>query len=173
MIIWRGSCAIGLLLYACAATASSRDPGKVIAGWIEKISLTEQNVTIKAKLDTGAKTSSIHAINIEQYKRAGKRRVKFDLLLTDINDQQHTLHMDRPRARRVAIKNTDGDHDRRAVVDLEICFDGRRQTTEFTLADRSEYLYDVLLGREFLQGIAVIDPEKTFLTQAACPGLAP
>jgi len=173
MTIWRGTCAIGLLLCACAATASSSEPGKVIAGWIEKISLVDPAITLKAKLDTGAKTSSIHAINVEQYKRDGKRRVKFDLRVTDINDQVHTLHMDRPKARRVAIKNNDGDHDRRAVVELEVCFDGRRHITEFTLADRSEYIYDVLLGREFLQGIAVIDPEKTFLTQAACPGPAP
>jgi len=95
--------------------------------------------------------------------------VRFDLLLTDENDKQHTIHMETPKARRVRIKNTDGDHDRRAVVELEICFDGRKHVTEFTLADRSEYIYDVLLGREFLQGVAVVDPENTFLTQASCP----
>ena len=67
------------------------------------------------------------------------------------------------------IKNSDGNHDRRSVVELEICFDGRKHVTEFTLADRSEYIYSVLLGREFMQGIAVVDPESTFLTQAVCP----
>ena len=169
MKVLQGLCAAILLLAVPLTHASSQYPGKVIAGWIEKISLVEQPLILKAKLDTGAKTSSIHAINVEQFKKNDDRWVRFDLLLTDVNDKQHTIHMETPKARRVRIKNTDGDHDRRAVVELEICFDGRKHITEFTLADRSEYIYDVLLGREFLQGVAVVDPENTFLTQAICP----
>lgn len=168
MNVLHGLC-FALLLAAALAHGSSRDPGKVIAGWVEKISLVEQPLVLKAKLDTGAKTSSIHAINIEPFMREGDRWVKFDLLLDDVDDKQHTLHMEKPKVRRVRIKDHDGVDDRRAVVELEICFDGRKHVTEFTLADRSEYIYDVLLGREFLQGIAVVDPDSTFLTQAHCP----
>jgi hypothetical protein len=169
---WHGLFAAVLILGAPLTHASSKDPGKVIAGWIEKISLPEPSITLKAKLDTGAKTSSIHATNIEQFKRDGKRWMRFDLVLTDVEDKQHTVHMERPKARRVAIKHTDGEHDRRAVVELDFCFDGRRRTAEFTLANRSDYIYSVLLGREFLTGVAVIDPEATFLTQADCPAPA-
>jgi hypothetical protein len=168
MKILHGLC-VALLLATPLAHGSSTDPGKVIAGWVEKISIGEQQLVLKAKLDTGAKTSSIHAINIEPIMREGERWVKFDLLLRDVNDKLHTLHMEKPKSRRVRIKNNDGEHDQRSVVDLEICFDGRKHLTEFTLADRSEYIYDVLLGREFLQGIAVVDPDSTFLTQANCP----
>jgi hypothetical protein len=170
MKILHGLSATVLLLATTFSYADSTNPGKVIAGWVEKISLVEQPLTLKAKLDTGAKTSSIYAINIVQFKREGERWVKFDLVLEDINDKQHTIHLEKPKSRRVRIKNNDGDHDPRAVVELEICFDGRRHVTEFTLADRSEYIYGVLLGREFLQGLAVVDPERTFLTQANCPG---
>jgi hypothetical protein len=170
MKILHGLPATVLLLATTFSYADSTNPGKVIAGWVEKISLVEQPLTLKAKLDTGAKTSSIYAINIVQFKREGERWVKFDLVLEDINDKQHTIHLEKPKSRRVRIKNNDGDHDPRAVVELEICFDGRRHVTEFTLADRSEYIYGVLLGREFLQGLAVVDPERTFLTQANCPG---
>lgn len=169
MKVLHGLCAALLLLAAPLSQGSSQDPGKIIAGWIEKICLVEQSLILKAKLDTGARTSSIHAINVEQFKKNDKDRVRFDLLLTGVNDKQHTIHMERPRARRVRIKNNVGDSDRRVVVELEICFDGRKYTTEFTLANRAEYNYDILLGREFLQGIAVIDPENTFLTQAGCP----
>jgi len=168
MKLVQGLC-IALLLATPPAYGSSRDPGKVIAGWVEKITLGEPPIFLKAKLDTGAKTSSIHAINVEPFVREGERWVKFDLLLRDVDDKQHTLHLEKPRSRRVRIKNNDGEHDPRAVVELEICFDGRKHVTEFTLADRSEYIYDALLGREFLQGIAVVDPESTFLTQANCP----
>jgi hypothetical protein len=160
---------IALLLVTMPAHGSSTNPGKVIAGWVEKISLGELPVMLKAKLDTGAKTSSIHAANVEPFLRDGVRWVRFDLLLKDVDDKQHTLHMEKPRSRRVRIKDDDGEHDPRSVVELEICFDGRKHVTEFTLADRVEYIYDVLLGREFLQGIAVVDPESTFLTQANCP----
>ena len=160
---------IALLLVSTSAHGNSSDPGKVIAGWVEKISLGEQPVMLKAKLDTGAKTSAIHAANVEAFLRDGEHWVRFDLLLTDVDDKQHTIHMEKPRSRRVRIKDDDGEHDRRSVVELEICFDGRKHVTEFTLAERSEYIYDVLLGREFLQGIAVVDPASTFLTQANCP----
>jgi hypothetical protein len=168
MKLLQGLC-VAMLLVSPLAHGSSTDPGKVIAGWVEKISLVEQPVLLKAKLDTGAKTSSIHAINVEPFMREGERWVRFDLQLKDIEDKQHTLHMEKPRSRRVRIKDDDGEHDPRSVIELEICFDGRKHVTEFTLADRSEYIYDVLLGREFLQGIAVVDPESTFLTQANCP----
>ncbi len=166
---WLGLCATALLLVAPLTHGDSTNPGKVIAGWVEKVSLVEPSVTLKAKLDTGAKTSSVHASNIEQFERDGKRWMRFDLVLTDVNDEQHTVQMERPKARRVAIKHTDGEYDRRAVVELDFCFDGRRHSAEFTLADRADYIYDMLLGREFLEGIAVIDPEVTFLTQASCP----
>ena len=169
MKVLHGLCTVILLLAAPLLQGSSQDPGKVIAGWIEKISLVEQPLILKAKLDTGAKTSSIHAVNVEPFMRDGDRWVRFDLLLEDVDDKQHTVHMEKPKVRRVRIKDNDGDDDRRAVVELEICFDGRRHVTEFTLAERTDYIYDVLLGREFLQGVAVVDPESTFLTQAHCP----
>lgn len=149
--------------------ASSSDPGKVIAGWVEKITFGEKQLIIKAKLDSGAKTSSIHAINVENFKRKGKRWVRFDLLLEDINGKVHKIHMEKPKARRVLIKNIDEEtEDRRAVVELDFCFDGRPRKSEFTLADRSGFIYDILLGRKFLAGTAVIDTQATFLTMARC-----
>jgi hypothetical protein len=117
--------ALGLLLPP-ASLASSSDPGKVIAGWVEKITLGESPLVVKTKLDSGAKTSSIHATHVEQFKRDGERWVRFELQLRDNEGQLHSVPMERPKARRVAIKNNDGDHDRRAVVELAFCFDGRR-----------------------------------------------
>lgn len=152
--------------------SSSETPGKVIAGWVEKVSFPGKDLTVSAKLDSGAKTSSIFAVNVEPFERDGKRMVRFDLYLEDIRDEAHRIHMELPRTRRVKIKNHDGEHDRRVVVELPICFDGREHLAEFTLADRTEFIYDVLLGREFLKGIAIIDPEHTFLTYAKCPSEA-
>lgn len=163
-------CAISIaMLNSPWVYASSKTPGKVIAGWVEKVGFGDEGAIIKAKLDTGAKTSSIHAENIEKFKKDDDHWVRFTLMLEDKKGKLHEIAMEAPRSRRVKIKNHDGDHERRVVVDLDFCFDGRQHTAEFTLANRSEYIYSVLLGREFLKGVAVVDPDATFLTKAACP----
>lgn len=162
---------MGMLLLLCIssiAAAESTTPGKVIAGWVEKISFTSNDLTVKVKLDTGAKTSSIFAKDIKPYKRSGENWVDFTLFLQDEGGKTHKIPMSAPRSRKVRIKNHDGDHDRRVVVELPFCFDGHRHEAEFTLADRSEYIYPVLLGRAFLEKVAIVDPSAVFLTKARC-----
>ena len=146
----------------------AKEPARVISGWVEKIRINGHDFEVKAKLDTGARTSSIHAKDIKSYKKDDERWVKFTLVLKDSKDNIHQIQVDKPRSRRTNIKNHDGDHDKRHVVDFEICFNGKVYTTEFTLADRTEYIYDILLGRQFLKKIAIVDPNKIFLTTAKC-----
>lgn len=166
--LWISLISTYLLFSPLFAAASSDNPGKVIAGWVEKISLKEHKNILKAKLDSGAKTSSIHAEDIELFKRDGERWVRFNLIVDNEKGKTRTVALEKMRERRVKIKEHDGNHDSRPVVKIDICFDGRSYPVEFTLADRSEFIYPVLLGRRFLAGIAVIDPESTFLTQAQC-----
>ncbi|MEJ2115253.1 MAG: RimK/LysX family protein [Gammaproteobacteria bacterium] len=146
----------------------AKDPAKIIVGWIEKVRIEDQEFDVKAKLDTGARTSSIHAKDIKSYKKDGVRWVKFTLMLVDSKDNKHEIQMEKQRSRRTNIKNHDGEHDKRHVVDFDVCFNGQKFTTEFTLADRREYIYDVLLGRQFLKKIAIIDPDRVFLTTTNC-----
>jgi hypothetical protein len=150
------------------AFSDSANPGKVIAGWVEKISIGSPAILLKAKLDTGAKTSSIHAENVNVFRKDGERWVRFDLILEDAKGEHQVQTLERRRVRGVRIKNHDGEHDRRSIVSLEFCFDGRSHRSEFTLADRSQFIYPVLLGRQFLEGVAVVDASETFLTQAVC-----
>lgn len=156
------------LLFVYPNPQNAKDPARIIAGWVEKIRIENIEADIKAKLDTGARTSSIYATDIIGFKKDGKRWVKFTLQLTDSKNNQHQLTLERPRTRKTNIKSHDGEPDKRYVVDLQICFNGRLYTTEFTLANRSEYIYDILLGRQFLRKTAIIDPAKTFLTLAKC-----
>lgn len=165
--------ALSLAGFSSLATGEEKGaPGKVFAGWVEQIIFPGQELTVKAKLDSGARTSSIFAQNVDLFDKGDETWVRFDLFLEDIRDEKHQITLERPRKRSVRIKNHDGNHDRRVVVDLNFCFSGHEYTAEFTLADRNEFIYDVLLGREFLAGVAVIDPGATYLTQAACPSLA-
>ena len=162
-----------LLLLGCAcvtlsAFASSATPGKVIAGYVEKVTLMPMRITLSAKLDTGALTSSIHAQSIERFKKGDEKWVRFTLNVKDSKDESHTVQLERPLVRRVKIKEDEDRHDSRLVVMLRLCFDGRPTKAQFTLNDRSNYLYPVLLGRRFLEGRAVVDPELSFQTQRAC-----
>jgi len=155
-----------LILVVSNGYASSNTPGKVISGWVEKVVI--QGGIVKAKLDTGAKTSSIHAENIRYYKKQNKRRVSFEFVYTDAANNLQRVLMDRPVVRKTKIKTQDSQHERRGVISLDFCFDGRQQTAQFTLSDRSDYIYPVLLGRRFLKTVAVVDPDAEFLTLAAC-----
>jgi len=159
---------VSFALHSPFAFSDSANPGKVIAGWVEKISIGSPLTLLKAKLDTGAKTSSIHAENVNVFRKDGKRWVRFDLAFEDEKGARQLQTLERLRTRKVRIKNHDGEHDRRSIVSLEFCFDGRPHSSEFTLADRSQFIYPVLLGRQFLKDVAVVDASETFLTQAAC-----
>ena len=158
---------IVILTISCNA-AWAKDPARVIAGWVEKVRIDNHEFDVKSKLDTGARTSSIHARNIKSFKKEGERWVRFTLILTDSKDKKHEIEMEKSRSRRTNIKNHNGEHDKRHVVDFEVCFNGRKIQTEFTLADRREYIYDVLLGRQFLKQTAIVDPKRIFLTTAKC-----
>lgn len=161
---------LGLMLAfgITAPIAKEKDPARVIAGWVENVAVENQGFEVKAKLDTGAMTSSIHALNIESFKKGDDDYVRFDLPLTDKHGELHTLSFEKPRTRKVKIKNHDGRHDKRYVVKLELCFNGINYPVQFTLVDRGQFNYNILLGRRFLGKVAIIDPAKTFLTTAVC-----
>ena len=158
---------VSSFLFSSATLAGSETPGKVIAGYVEKITVKESGRVVKAKLDSGAATSSIHAKVIKKFKKGGKRYIRFELL-PDVGDLSEPHVLVRERVRKVRIKDNNGGEPR-YVVNLEFCFNGRLEKAEFTLAEREKYIYPVLLGREFLAGVAIIDSELSFLTQAHCP----
>lgn len=147
---------------------AAADGDKRIAGWIERIVMLPSKTVTLAKLDTGAKTSSIHAEDIERFERRGRRWVRYTLVLKESKTRVHRIARESPLVRRVYIKDHESEPDARPVVDLEFCMDGRRHAAHFSLVDRSAFLYSVLLGREFLAGSFVVDPEVTFMTGAAC-----
>ncbi|MEN8718962.1 MAG: RimK/LysX family protein, partial [Oceanococcaceae bacterium] len=105
--------------------------------------------------------------------RDGAKWVRFQLRLTDAEDRLHDLMIERPRVRRVRIKEHEGEYDRRPVIEMRFCLGGEVHQAEFTLADRGRFVYPVLLGRRFLADFAPVDSRKTFTRQAACPATTP
>ena len=136
---------------------------KIVMGWLESVFVLPDNIRVTAKLDTGAKTSSVHAGNVEHFKRAGVEWVRFNFVPDKGADP---IRLERPLVRTAIIKERQAHSSERDVVRLGICKNGKNYETEFTLYDRSNFNYPILLGRSFLQDVALVDASETFLFKA-------
>jgi hypothetical protein len=159
--------AVVLLLLAlnpmpCPAAAQDME----ILGWVEYARLPAVDLELKAKLDTGAETSSLDARIIKKFRKDGKRWVRFAVI-----DREHgTEHvLVRERARTIGVVQHDGSRQTRPVVTMVVCVAGRQMETEVSLIDRSEFIYALLLGRSALSSFALVDPGSTFLGEPGCP----
>ena len=132
----------------------------LVAGWLESIILQPWNIKLRAKLDTGAKTSSLHAKDIERFKRDGKEWVRFHT--TDPDEKNPLKTVEAQLVRDVKIKRHKQKPQTRPVVEMTFCLDGQIFTNEFSLTDRSRFNYQVLLGRRMLQQGILVDPASTF-----------
>lgn len=129
--------------------------GKLIVGETENVWLDSVNDVFPARIDTGATTSSLSAKDITVFERDGQRWVSFSLAHEGVVEE---LTVETPLVRYVRIRQASADDtDRRPVVALTMHIGKLSEKTEFTLTDRSQMAYPVLLGREFLKDIAVVD----------------
>ncbi|MCX4186712.1 ATP-dependent zinc protease [Methylophaga sp. OBS4] len=136
---------------------------KLVLGRVEWLWIEAVNRVFKARIDTGATTSSISAQDVVVFERDGKRWVRFRLAPDETDDR---YEVEAPLVRHVRIRQSSGDGDkldRRPVVSLKVKVGNLIEDTEFTLTDRSHMLYPILLGREFLKDIAVVDVAKKFI----------
>ncbi len=166
----RTSLCLSLILMAPSAGAKSEGGEKLVMGWLETVFLRPMNLHTTAKLDTGAKTSSVHASKIEHLNRGGLPWVRFEFVPAK---GEEPIKIERPLVRKAVIKERLSRSSTRDVVVLTICKNGRDYETEFTLNDRSNFNYPMLLGRSFLEGVALVDSSETFLFKAegdACGG---
>jgi hypothetical protein len=130
------------------------------AGWLESVVLQPWNIKLRAKLDSGAKTSSLHAIDIEYFKRDGYKWVRF--LTFDDKETNPLVPIEVPLVRTVKIKRHNLKSKTRPVVYMAFCLDGEIYNGEFSLNDRSKFHYPILLGRRLLQQGILVDPASTF-----------
>lgn len=157
---------IAALLSASNLWAGSNHPAQV--GWVERLSFDSGKVILKGKLDSGAKTSSINAEKIERFKKDGERWVRFDLVLKNVDGETVRIPTEKPLYRNVRIKEHEGENDRRPVVILDFCLGKKKRQAQFTLVDRSRFIYPVLLGRRFLANRYVINPGRVHMTSPEC-----
>jgi len=158
--------ATAAVLLACSlefARAAVRD--LVILGWVERVYLTDPGFQLKAKLDSGAETSSMDARIVKKFRQGGKRWVRF--AITDPRTgEEHVLL--RERVRTIGVVQHEGSNQVRPTVIMEMCIGDRLLDVEVSLIDRSEFSYHLLLGRRALRSFALIDPGNTYLNEPRC-----
>ncbi len=158
-------------LFFCQAAAAANH----IFGRVEYVQLARHDHLLKAKLDTGAKLSSLSATNIEHFKKDGEDWLRFDLI---DKKKDVELHFVRRVLRYTTVKNRAGGntegvdgkstHDR-PVVAMRMCLRKQSKRFEVSLVDRSDFLYPMLLGRDaIIEFDGMVDPAKKFTVRPSC-----
>lgn len=137
---------------------------KVLLGWVEKVLINPGNIEIDAKLDTGADYSSLDAPGLTEFELNGKPWVRFEV--RDQNGKISTIEREVKKITRV--KSHHGKGQKRKVVRIGICLGKIYKETDVNLVDRTEFDYQLLIGRTFLAGNAIIDPSVSFTTHPTC-----
>ncbi|RFA30501.1 hypothetical protein CAI21_05490 [Alkalilimnicola ehrlichii] len=161
-LVRRNMLLVLLLLPFSSALAESE---RKVMGWVEDVVIEPPGFNMEAKLDSGALTSSLHATNIERFKKDGEEWVRFTV---HNGDGSRSKLLEKPLYRDVLIKRHGADSQRRPVVRLAFCLAGQSHEAQFSLTDRSNFIYPVLLGRRFLGDVALIDSRDRHLTTGSC-----
>lgn len=137
-----------------------------LRGWLETSSIPAVKERAKAKLDTGAKTSSINAEIIKTFKRDKKQFVLFRVDL----DKKHKVTLEREIVRWTKIKNKlDPDKPiKRPVVNMSFCIGSQLLKGETNLTDRDHFNYPILIGRNMLSSHVIVDASRTFTAKPTC-----
>jgi hypothetical protein len=159
--------ALGLGLVSSPDAALAKAPDRVV-GWVEKVTVEPWGVAVKAKLDSGALTSSLDARDIELFEKDDQEWVRFRLRLDDLSsDETLSVNLERPLYRDLTVRGA-GGRDERPVVVLEVCVGDTRYEEQFSLRDREEMHYPMLLGRRTIGHLGLLSVTETFLTEASC-----
>jgi hypothetical protein len=160
------------LLLAAAFPVSAEQDERVF-GWVEKATLEPWNVEVKAKLDSGALTSSLDARDIERFEKEGEEWVRFRLKLEDVGSgEEFSEQMELPLYRSIRLRGAGGT-DRRPVVLMNVCMGDTVYEEQFSLRNREEMFYPLLLGRRSIGHLGLLDVRDTFRTEPNCDDDSP
>jgi hypothetical protein len=127
-------------------------PSNVI-GEVENIYLPPMKSAFQARIDTGATTSSIDVTDLKQFERDGDRWVSFTIENRETKEKQS---FEKPLSKRIRIRRS-GENERRPIVEMDVKMGGEKFKADFTLAERSKFDYQALVGRNILSGRAIVD----------------
>ncbi len=134
-------------------------------GWKEWLALPELGVpAIKVKVDTGAKTSALHAFKLEFFTRDDREFVRFWLHPLQKNTEVEIV-CEAPVADRRIIRDSGGHEEERSVIETPILINGKQWLIEISLASRENMSFRMLLGRSAMRrGGVLVNPNRAYLT---------
>ncbi len=131
-------------------------------GWREWVALPDVgNVRIKAKVDTGARSSSLHAFNVKVFDRDGVKSVSFEIHPLQ-RSEKNKIRVELPLLEMRKVKSSGGHETLRPVIETEVELMGQRWPIELTLASRDEMGFRMLLGRQAMRYRFLVDPGRSF-----------
>ena len=144
----------------CSAAEKSKvNSNKMVVGEVERVFFVKEKINFDARVDTGAVTSSIGVYNETSFERDGDDWIRFNL-----SEEKDAKTYEYPVSRIIKIvQQTSTESSRRPVIEMKFEVGKETFTSEFSLADRSHLEYQVLIGREFLRDIAVVDVSGKYL----------
>ncbi len=136
---------------------------KIILGSEEWCSFPELGIpTIKARVDSGAKTSALHAVNIAPFIKDGQNWVKFDINPIQ-NNLKTIIPCEAPLIDKRVVKSSSGFREQRYVIQTSLDIGNSKWLIEMTLTNRDSMGFRMLLGREAMSGRVLVDPEQKYL----------
>ncbi|HWJ80883.1 MAG TPA: RimK/LysX family protein [Nocardioides sp.] len=135
----------------------------VVAGWREWVGLPDHGVEwIKAKLDTGARSSALHAFDLEIVERDGTRWARFEIHPWQ-GSTEDAVRVELPVHDERVVRSSSGHEQHRYVVRMAIRLHGRTVTTDVTLTRRDEMGFRMLIGRDALRQGFLVDSGHSYL----------
>jgi hypothetical protein len=130
--------------------------------WVELAGLGGGNVDVKVKVDTGARSSALHAFNVERFRRGGEDWVRFDVHPFQ-NDSKFTIPGEAPLVDERWVRSSSGKADLRPVIRTAVRFLDLEWEIELTLTRRDLMGFRMLLGRQAIRKRFVVDPARSFV----------
>ncbi|MCW4151498.1 RimK/LysX family protein [Halomonas sp. 18H] len=164
-----GALMAGLVTALLSSGVPAGDDDRKVFGWVEKATIEETwGPEVKVKLDSGALTSSMQAEHIEEFQRDGEDWVRFVVEVEDESTEEVVSRtFERPVFRKLILTGA-GGQDRRPAVLMTMCIGDTRYEEQFSLEDRSDMNYPVLLGRRTIQELGLLDVTRTFEHDPGC-----
>lgn len=137
----------------------------MVVGWREWADLPDLDVAwLKTKVDTGARTSSLHAEEVEYFEQDGLTMVRF-VVFPRQRSRDKSRTVEAPLLERRKVRSSNGQQEERPVIETTLELGGHRWTIELTLANRDLMGFRMLIGRQGLRGHAMVDPGRSFVTR--------